>query len=91
MFKPNPKAQVTLKFRELFGRDHKPEVRGSRMTPAECKLHGVHCGTRDGIYYTELFVDGEQVARASHRDWRKAYKLLALEVEKLYADGTAFA
>ncbi|HAN16501.1 MAG TPA: hypothetical protein DCP73_13270 [Chloroflexi bacterium] len=87
MFKPNPKAQVELKFRELFGRDHKPVVTGSRLTLEEARRRGVRCLTRDGIYFTELFVNGTQLATAAHADWRKAYKLLKLEVEKLFADG----
>ena len=78
MFKPDPKKQVSLKFIELFGKDHKVEVHGSRLTPTECKHRGIRCTTRDGVYYTELFADGELVARAGHADWRKAYKLLKL-------------
>ena len=91
MFKPNPKAQVELKFRELFGKTGKLQIVGSRLSPAECKAGGFRCTTRDGLYVVELFVDGQQLAQASHRDWRSAYKLLKLEVEKLFADGAALA
>jgi len=83
MFKPNPKAQVTLKFVELFGKEYKPVVKGERLTAVECKSHGYPRDT----YVTELFVDGQTIATARSIDWRKAYKLLKLEVEKLYADG----
>lgn len=89
MFKPNPKAQVELKFRELFGRDFKTKVLGHRVSQVDCKRIGIPCGSRDGMYVTELFVDGQLVAKSNHRDWRKAYKGLVLEVEKLFADGVA--
>lgn len=80
-FKPDPKKQVSLKFLELFGTDHGPvEVRGTRIK-----------GRFGGEYLTEISVGDAVVARARHRDWRRSYKLLALEVEKLYADGVALA
>lgn len=88
MFKPNPKAQVELKFRELFGRDRKPVVTGVRLTPDEARRRGLRCLTRDGVYFTQLTLDGRSLVTASHADWRKAYKLLKLEVEKLFADGS---
>ena len=91
MFKPNPKKQVELKFIELFGRGHKLEVAGNRLTPEECARRGIRCTTRDGLYFTELHVDGESVATAADRDWRAAYKKLKIEVEKLFADGVALA
>jgi hypothetical protein len=87
MFKPNPKKQVELKFQELFGRTHRVSVLGSRLTPEECRRLGVRCLTRDGVYRTELHVDGQLLAEASDRDWRAAYKKLKFEVEKLYAEG----
>ena len=74
-FKPNPKAQVELKFQELFGRKLKVKVTGARA-PAPGRL-----------YNTTLMVEGRVVASASHRDWRKSYNLLRIEVEKLFADG----
>jgi hypothetical protein len=83
MFKLNPKAQVVLKFQELFGRGIKPTVTGERLSPLACKAHGFPTDS----YWTELRVGPKVLATARHRDWRKAYKLLALEVEKLYADG----
>jgi hypothetical protein len=83
MFKPNPKAQVTLKFVELFGKEYKPTVKGARLTAVECKSHGYPRDT----YLTEIVVDGQTIATGRSIDWRKAYKLLKLEVEKLYADG----
>lgn len=89
MFKPDPKKQVVLKFAELFGTDYKPTVTGRRLTPAECKEQSYRCTTRDGLYLTELAVGGETLAIAVDRDWRKSYKALKLEVEKLFADGVS--
>lgn len=79
MFKANPKAQVTDKFRELFGYDRKIEVSGARVPLRE--------GSRYDTYETQLFVEGICVAMARNYDWRRAYKLLKIEVEKLYGDG----
>lgn len=86
MFKPNPKAQVSLTFDKLFGRGVSHSVTGARLTPLQCKAHGYPRDT----YLTELFVDGQLVATARNHDWRRAYKLLKAEVEKLYADGATF-
>lgn len=83
MFGPNPKKQVELKFRELFGKAHKVEVQGVRVTAVD--------GRRVDSFMSQIIVDEAMVATASHRDWRKAYKLLKLEVEKLYADGAIFS
>lgn len=87
MFKPNPKAQVLNKFKELFGTDHDVTVVGGRLTPAQCRSHGFPTDT----FMTELHCGDEVVAAAHSRDWRHAYKLLRLEVEKLFTDGTQFA
>jgi hypothetical protein len=81
-FKPNPKAQVELKFRELFGQGSKVKVLGERMR------------SQSGLaahYVSTLTVDGRTVATASHADWRKSYGLLKLEVERLHADGVVIA
>jgi hypothetical protein len=83
MFKPNPKAQVVSTFQKLFGRERKAVVQGRRLDAAQCKSLGL---PRDS-YRTELVVDGAVVAAARSVDWRKSYKLLKIEVEKLYADG----
>ena len=91
MFKPNPKKQVEITFQRLFGRGHKVEVTGGRMSPEQCAKAGYTAKTRDGLYLTELSVDGDSAVRAADRDWRKAYKKLEIEVEKLYAEGTLFA
>lgn len=80
-FKPNPKAQVQLKFAELFGSEHSVEVRGSRIG-----RDGRPCSDQ---YLTQVVVDGNLVAYASHKNWRESYKMLLIEVEKLYADGLA--
>jgi len=74
---------VINKFRELFGKEHKCTVNGFRPSPLECKALGVP----SGVYVVDLQVDGVQLCEARSRDWRKAYKLLKIEVEKLYADG----
>jgi hypothetical protein len=79
MFKSNPKAQVSDKFRELFGYDQKIEVIGARVPVGE--------GSRYDTYEAQLFVEGTCVAMARNNDWRRAYKLLKIEVEKLYGDG----
>jgi hypothetical protein len=91
MFKADPKKQVVLKFQELFGRDVKPLVSGGRLTPDECRRAGLRCLTRDGLYLTEVSVEGETVASATHSEWRKSYKLLLLELEKAYTEGTSMA
>ena len=75
MFKPDPKKQVVLKFCELFGRELRPEVTGTRIQ-----------GRFGGDYLTEISMDDVVLARARHRDWRKSYKMLKLEVEKLYTE-----
>lgn len=81
-FKPDPKKQVILKFLELFG--HRADVTGVRLTPEECRLRGMQCLSKDGLYLVELHVEGELVASASDKSWREAYKILKKEVEKVY-------
>ncbi len=79
-FKPNPKQLVINKARNLFGRDAKVEVTGTRPSPLDAKQLGIP----DGVYYVECFVNGEHIASAHTRNWRKAYNLLTVEVEKVY-------
>ena len=79
MFKSNPKAQVTDKFRELFGYDRKIEVTGARVPLREDSLYDT--------YEAKIFVEGVCVATTRNNDRRRAYKLLKIEVEKLYGDG----
>lgn len=74
MFKPDVKKQVFLKFRELFGTKYEPVIEGTRTSPSK-------------LYYVTLRIGPTLVADALHRDWRKAYKLLKGEVEKLYVEG----
>lgn len=74
MINPDPKTQVANKFNELFGDEIPFEIVGRRSTS----------GRR---YLTYVLVDGAVVATAEHADWRKSYKMLKIEVEKLYADG----
>ena len=87
MFKPDPKKQVVLKFRELFGEEYLVDVIGKRISSDDCRRIGLRCSTRDGMYLTSAIVNGNQIATASDRDWRKAYKLLKLELEKLFSEG----
>lgn len=82
-FKPNPKAQAEHKFIELFGSGHDYSVTGNRLTPAACKSQGFPTGT----YYVEFFVNDKLLASAHHRDWRTAYRLLQVEIEKVYSEG----
>lgn len=79
MVNNNPKLQVTNKFNELFGAGaHEIDVSGERVK------------TRGGSYFlAELAVDGQVIARARERNWRTAYKILRLEVEKLWERGVA--
>jgi hypothetical protein len=79
-FKPNPKQQVINKARALFGRDAKIEVIGTRPSPLDCKRLGIPAG----VYHVECFVNGEFIATAHTKNWRKAYNLLVIEVEKAY-------
>lgn len=72
MFKPNPKALVSSKFAELFGKNLKHEVRGVRQ---------------GGMYYVEIVCEDEVVASAKSKDWREAYRLLKGVVESLHAEG----
>ena len=80
MFKPNPKAQVSLTFDKLFGRSVSHSVTGERVMTQGRPAH----------FLATLRVDGNTVATARNHDWRRAYKLLKAEVEKLYADGASF-
>ena len=82
MFKMDPKTMVTHTFTKLFGREHKPVITGVRTA------HPVY-GAKGGSYRVELSVDGTVLCAAENRDWRKAYKLLKIAVESLYADGTS--
>ena len=79
-FKPNPKQRVEDKARRLYGRDSKVKVTGNRPTPLECKSLGIP----DGSYHVECIVNGQSIATAHLRDWRKAYGLLVTEVEKAF-------
>lgn len=74
MINSSPKTQVANKFNELFGEEIPFEVVGQRAARGRC-------------YLTQVVVDGAVVATAEHSDWRKSYKMLLIEVEKLYADG----
>lgn len=79
-FKPNPKQLVINKAKRLFGNDAKVEVTGTRPSPLDCKRYGIPAG----VYYVECFVNGDHIASAHTKNWRKAYNLLVVEVEKVY-------
>jgi hypothetical protein len=79
-FKPNPKQLVVNKAHNLFGRDANVKVTGTRPSPLDCKRLGIP----SGVYYVECFVGGRHLASAHTRNWRKAYNLLAIELEKVF-------
>ena len=79
-FKPNAKQLVTNKLTNLYGKTHKFDVVGMRMTDEQAKELGVPRNR----YYVKAFVDGVMVGETFHQDWRKAYKLLVVEVEKTW-------
>ncbi len=79
-FKPNPKALVTNKARALYGREAKVVVTGSRPSPLDAKTLGILSGS----YFVECHVDGKFIGSAQHKNWRRAYNLLVIEVEKTY-------
>lgn len=80
-FKANPKQLVVNKAQALFGRNIKVQVTGKRYkSPLEAKALGI----KPGSYYVECFIDGQTVGTASTNNWRKAYGLLVIEVEKAY-------
>lgn len=79
-FKPNPKQLVINKAKALFGREAKVEVTGTRPSPLDAKQLNIPAGA----YYVECFVNGDHIASANTKNWRKAYNLLVIEVEKAY-------
>ncbi len=81
-FKVNPKQKVVDKAKNLFGRDAKVKVTGKRLSPLECKGLSIPSGS----YLVECTVNGKFIADANLRDWRKAYGLLVIAVEKSYEE-----
>jgi hypothetical protein len=79
-FRPNPKQRVVNKVKQLFGRDTKVGVSGERPSPLDCARMGISAGT----YNVTCVINGIQVLTANARNWRKAYDLLVIEVEKFY-------
>ena len=77
----NPKTRAENKFLELFGDKISFVVTG----------HREHLGRPipKGGYKTQLIVDDSVVAEALDRDWRRSYKKLSFEIEKLYIEGIA--
>lgn len=80
MFKTNPKQLVVNKCHQLYGKQVKVLVQGRRPTHSEC--HESHVPT--GTYAVGVSVNGMPIAAAHHHNWRRAYKLLTIEVEKTY-------
>jgi asparagine N-glycosylation enzyme membrane subunit Stt3 len=81
-----PKERVIRKFEELFDNKHEIDVIGHRFNGLEAKQANVPRGR----FVTQLFVDGKSIASSGHSDWRKAYRLLEIEVEKLFTEGVQF-
>lgn len=79
-FKPNPKQLAYDKAKKLFGLDARVKVTGTRPTPLDCKRMSIPQGT----YYVECFVNDKCTATAFTKNWRKAYGLLVIELEKAY-------
>lgn len=69
-FKTNPRQLVINKALNLFGRTTKVKVVGQRV--------------KTGMYNVTCTINGDLSCDAAHRDWRKAYGLLVIEVEKLF-------
>ena len=79
-FKPNPKALAYNKAKSLYGHDAKVEITGTRPSPLDCKRFSIPTGA----YHVECFVNGQCIATAHTKNWRKAYNLLVIEIEKTY-------
>jgi hypothetical protein len=77
----NPKSRVESKFLELFGDKISFGVTG-------CREHRGLSDTRIG-YRTQIIVDNHVIAEAVDKDWRRSYKKLMFEIEKLYIEGIA--
>lgn len=79
-FKPNPRQLVYNKAKALFGREAKVDVRGTRLSPLESKLNNMPSKT----YLVECDINDKHTASAHHANWRKAYNLLVIALEKAY-------
>ena len=71
MSNSSPKAQIAEVVSLAYPKGQ-VEVRGTRIQ-----------GRFGGDYLTEVSVAGRVIARARHRNWRKSYKMLNIEVSKL--------
>ncbi|NBT35822.1 MAG: hypothetical protein EBT03_09870 [Betaproteobacteria bacterium] len=71
----NPKQNVVNVLKNAF-RDQPVEVRGTRIR-----------GRFGGEFLAEADVEDRVIARVRHRDWRKAYNLLANEVQLMWLEG----
>lgn len=81
LFKPNPKQKVIDKIKHLFGKDAKIDLTGLRMDHKNKQQN-----TQIGHYYVECYVNDQKIASSSSKDWRKAYDLLAIELEKVFEE-----
>lgn len=81
-WKPDPKTSVTLTFERLYGRGRRFKVTGQRASESELQT-----AVPRGHYVAQLHVDGVFFAKATDRDWRKAYKALEAEVRRLHEAG----
>jgi len=79
-FKPNPKQLAFEKAKRLFGNDAKVLIEGERPSPLACRSFGIPTG----VYHVSCDVNEQHVASAHAKDWRKAYKLLVIEIEKAF-------
>ena len=82
-FKPNPKQRVIDKAKNLFGRGSKVNVTGFRSASG-ANHNGVVIPR--GAYVVECFLNDKSIAIAHSKNWRKAYGLLVIEVEKVFED-----
>lgn len=81
-FKANPKQKAENKALQLFGRNADVVVRGRRIRDAADATEAVPVGT----FFAECLLDGKVVAtgQTKGKDWRKAYRLLTLQIESAF-------
>lgn len=79
-FKPNPKQLVVNKAKSLFGRDAKVVVTGTRLKADAAK----ELSLPNDSYFVQCHINGELRGTAHTKNWRKAYNLLVIEIEKAF-------
>lgn len=80
-FKADAKTLVDLTVQKLYGRKIKFKVTGHRASESDLQT-----SVPRGHYVAQLHIEGRFVAQATDRDWRKSYKLLKIEVERVHAE-----